>query len=131
MSAVPVGGQVVRPGLKVVRGRRRLPRFAMVPWLAYTMLLALAFLALVYSQTSLNNRAVELDAVRAEVVEAARVGEGLKLEIARLQAPDRVVAKAAELGMRLPDVPLRTLTAETAFGRTDAQVGVADVEAAP
>jgi len=103
----------------------------MVPWLAYTMLLALAFLALVYSQTSLNNRAVELDAVRAEAVEAARVGEGLKLEIARLQAPDRVVAKAAELGMRLPDVPLRTLTADTAFGRTDAQVGVADVEAAP
>lgn len=113
MSAIPVGGdQPVRPVLKVVKGRRSLPRLAMVPWLAYTILLGAAFLGLVYSQTSLNERAMDLDAVRDAVAVASSEQDALRLEIARLQAPDRIVSQAVELGMRRPDVALRTLAAD-------------------
>lgn len=113
MSAIPVGGdQPVRPVLRVVKGRRSLPRLAMVPWIAYTILLGAAFLGLVYSQTSLNQRAMELDAVHDAVVVASAEQDALRLEIARLQAPDRIVSQAVELGMERPAVALRTVTAD-------------------
>ncbi len=135
MSAIPVGGdQPVRPVLKVVKGRRSLPRFAMVPWLAYTILLGAAFLGLVYSQTSLNQRAMELDAVRDAVAVAAAEQDALRLEIARLQAPDRIVSQAIGLGMHLPDVALRTVVADVTPSTATLpaeEPGPRHVEAAP
>ena len=110
MSTVPAPRQRPAPRLAVVRGRRVvLPRVAMAPWLLYTGLLALAFLGLAYAQTSLNATAMELDDLRAETVVARAEGDALRLEIARLSSPDRVIGRAEELGMQLPDVPLRTL----------------------
>lgn len=109
MSAVPVGERSARPRLAVVKGRRRLPRLAMAPWLLYTAMLALAFIGLVYAQSSLNTRAMELDTLTEQRVEAELEGDALRIEIARLSAPDRIVGRAEELGMELPEVPLRTL----------------------
>lgn len=110
MSVVPAPSQKPAPRLAVVRGRRvALPRMAMAPWLLYTGLLALAFLGLVYAQSSLNTRAMELDAIRSQVVVADAEGDAIRLEIARLSSPDRVIGRAEEMGMQLPDVPLRTI----------------------
>ena len=110
MSVVPAPTQKPAPRLAVVRGRRvALPRMAMAPWLLYTGLLALAFLGLVYAQSSLNTRAMELDAIRSQVVVADAEGDAIRLEIARLSSPDRVIGRAEEMGMHLPDVPLRTI----------------------
>ena len=110
MSAVPAPSRKPAPRLAVVRGRRvALPRLAMAPWLLYTGLLALAFIGLVYAQTSLNATAMELDELRAQTVVAQAEGDALRLEIARLSSPDRVIGRAEELGKQLPDVPLREL----------------------
>lgn len=109
MSAVPHPRSEGRPRLAVVRGRRRLPRFALAPWLIYTVLLAVAFLGIIYGQSSLNTRAMELTDLRAQVAAAEAEGQALRLEIARLSAPDRIVTRAEELGLVIPDTALRTL----------------------
>ncbi len=110
MSVVRAPSRERAPRLAIVRGRKvALPRMAMAPWLLYTGLLALAFLGLVYAQTSLNTKAMELDGIRAQVVVAEAEGDAVRLEIARLSSPDRVIGRAEEMGMHLPDVPLRTI----------------------
>lgn len=113
MSAIPVRAGGSRPRLAVVRGVRGLPRLALAPWLLYTALLALAFLGLVYSQSSLNSRAMELAEVQTQTRAAEAQRDALRLEVARLSSPDRVITRAEELGMTLPDVPLRTLLVGT------------------
>jgi cell division protein FtsL len=123
MSAVPVRSAGTRPRLAVVRGARRLPRIALAPWLLYTALLALAFLGLVYSQSSLNTKAIELSQIQAQTRVAEAQRDALRLEVARLAAPDRVITRAEELGMTLPDVPLRTLLVDT--GRRPAPTAAA------
>ncbi len=113
MSAIPLRSARSRPRLAVVRGVRGLPRIALAPWLLYTALLALAFLGLVYSQSSLNTKAMELTAIQAQTHQAEAQRDALRLEVARLSSPDRIISRAEELGMTLPDVPLRTLLVET------------------
>jgi cell division protein FtsL len=120
MSAIPVRSAGSRPRLAVVRGVRSIPRIALAPWLLYTALLALAFLGLVYSQSSLNTKSMELAQIQAETRVVAAQRDALRLEVARLSSPDRVITRAEELGMTLPDVPLRTLLVET--GRRPAPI---------
>lgn len=109
MSAITQPRPEGRPRLAVVRGRRRLPRLALAPWIIYTTLLAVAFLGIIYGQSSLNTRAMELTELRAQVAAAEADGHALRLEIARLSAPDRIVTRAEELGLVIPDMALRTL----------------------
>ncbi len=123
MSAIPVRSAGARPRLAVVRGVRGLPRIALAPWLLYTALLALAFLGLVYSQSSLNTKSIELTGIQAQTRVAEAQRDALRLEVARLAAPDRVITRAEELGMTLSDVPLRTLLVDT--GRRPAPTAAA------
>lgn len=90
------------PGLRVVVGAqaRRRPRVG--AWLLVTLLLAAAFLLLVYSRIALDHSAFVLQEVHRQMeVEEARYWQ-LRLEAAELQTPERIVARAQEMGMVYP-----------------------------
>ncbi len=98
-------------GLTVVKGRARLPRTVMAPWAIYVLMLAIGFLGVVYSQSSLNAQAVELSQLRAQVAVAEAHSDTLRLEIARLRSPKRIAREAELLGMEIPTIRLETLVA--------------------
>lgn len=100
MSARPA--VVAGGGLELVvnRGRAR-PRLR--GWLTFTLLVVAAFLALIYSRVTLDRSAFVLQELEQQTAEAeARYWE-LRLEVARLEAPDRIVRAAEGLGLVYPD----------------------------
>lgn len=108
MTAQPI--TVPRPPrrFRVLHAPKVRPRVG--AWLIVTLLISGIFFGLIYSQTRLNERAIELQRVEASIeAELARM-EGLQLEVARLQSPTRVAPAAEELGMVFP-AERRTLSA--------------------
>jgi len=96
-------------GLTVIVGRRRFSRLIIFPWVVYLLLIGVAFIGLSYAQTSMNTGAMTLEELRQEIsTEAARTAQ-LRLEIARLRSPDRIIEEATALGMGTPSVPLQTV----------------------
>lgn len=90
------------PGLRVLVGAssRRRPRVG--AWLLLTLVLAAAFLLLIYSRIALDHSAFVLQEVHRQMeVEEARYWQ-LRLQAAELQAPERIVARAQEMGMVYP-----------------------------
>lgn len=90
------------PSLRVLVGAqaRRRPRVG--AWLLLTLLLTAAFLLLIYSRIALDHSAFVLQEVHRQMeVEEARYWQ-LRLEAAELQAPERIVARAQEMGMVYP-----------------------------
>ena len=84
-------GTRVRPGARVG------------PWLLLTVVVLAAFFLLIYSRIALDRSAFVIEEIsRQTAVEETRYWE-LRLESARLQSPERIVAAAAELGMVYPD----------------------------
>ena len=98
-------------GLTVIKGRVRLPRTVIAPWLIYVVLLAVGFLGVVYSQSSLNAQAVQLSGLERNIAAAAAHSDTLRLEIARLRSPKRIALEAEALGMEIPTIHLETLVA--------------------
>lgn len=98
-------------GLTVIKGRVRLPRMVVAPWLVYVVLLAVGFLGVVYSQSSLNSQAVQLSELRGRIAEAEAHSDTLRLEIANLRSPKRIALEATALGMEIPTIHLETLVA--------------------
>lgn len=98
-------------GLTVIKGRVRLPRTVIAPWLIYVVLLTLGFLGVVYSQSSLNSQAVQLSELRGRIAEAEAHSDTLRLEIANLRSPKRIALEAKALGMEIPTIQLETLVA--------------------
>lgn len=98
-----------RAPVRVVAGSRRArPRIG--GWVVYTVVVALAFFGLIYSQTSLDSSAFELKELEAQIaVEEAEYQE-LRLMVARLQSPARIAPAAEDLGMVLPH-SMQTVTA--------------------
>ena len=102
----------VRPlGLSVVKGRARLPHMVLAPWILYVVLLAVGFLAVVYSQSALSAQGIELAQVRSQIAEAEALSDTLRLEIAALRSPHRIATEAEALGMQLPTIRIETLVA--------------------
>lgn len=90
------------PGLRVLVGgsARRAPRLG--AWLLLTVVVLAAFFLLIYSRITLDRSSFVLQEIgRQMAVEETRYWE-LRLESARLQAPERIVTRAQELGMVYP-----------------------------
>ncbi len=89
------------PGLDVVAGAAlRLPRLR--GWLLFTLAVVGAFFLVIYSRIALDRSAFELADLDTRIAaEESRYWE-LRLDLARLQAPDRVMRRAEELGMVYP-----------------------------
>ncbi|MBS1195437.1 MAG: hypothetical protein H6R33_157 [Actinobacteria bacterium] len=91
------------PGLRVVVGTPARPAPRLGPWLLLTVVVLAAFFLLIYSRIALDRSAFVIEEIgRQTAVEETRYWE-LRLESARLQAPERIIARAQELGMVYPD----------------------------
>lgn len=84
------------------------PRIA--SWVVYSIVIAVAFFGLIYSQTRLNQSALVIQDIERQIVAELEVAEDLRLQAARLMSPARVQPAASELGMVFPS-SLETLTA--------------------
>lgn len=107
MTARPLPRTQNRPRIRVIAGHaRRRPRIA--PWLLFTLLAVVTFFALIYSRTVLSDSAFRLEEVEQRITEEQVSYQQLRLEIARLQSPERVDPLARQLGLVLPH-EVRTL----------------------
>ena len=97
----PLSRLVKRPQLRVLPGRDA-RRPAMGPWLLFSTIAILAFFAIIWSRTTLDRTAFELQELEGRIAaEQARYGE-LRLEVARLESPSRIAPLAEEMGMVFP-----------------------------
>ena len=72
------------------------------PWVLFAVVVVIAFFALILSRVWLDRSAVYLDDVEQEIaVEEARLRD-LRVEVARLQDPDRITAVAISKGLVYP-----------------------------
>ena len=91
------------PGLRVLPGAAARPAPRLGAWLVLTVVVLAAFFLLIYSRIALDRSAFVLEEIsRQTAVEETRYWE-LRLESARLQSPERIVARAQEMGMVYPD----------------------------
>ncbi|MCP3975364.1 MAG: hypothetical protein GY720_12840 [bacterium] len=74
------------------------------PWLIFAGVVVVAFFGLIFSRVSLDRSGFELDDLEEQIaIEEARRGD-LRVEVARLQDPNRINAIAAEIGLVYPTV---------------------------
>jgi cell division protein FtsL len=90
-----------RPALKVVPRQVRRRRAGVVLTLGVATLFAL-MLGLVAFQARIAQDQLRLDRVETELREAESQFARLRLEVARLESPDRIVAEAEALGLERP-----------------------------
>ena len=71
-------------------------------WIVFALAVIVAFFGLIFSRTSLDRSAFVLESLERQIAtEQARVGE-LRVEVARLQAPERIAMLAEEMGLVFP-----------------------------
>ncbi len=90
-----------RPALKVVPRRVRRRRAGVVLSLGVATLFAL-MLGLVAFQARIAQDQLRLDRVETDLREAEARFAQLRLQVARLESPDRIVAEAVRLGLQRP-----------------------------
>ena len=73
------------------------------PLLIFVLAVVIAFFAVIYSRISLDRTAFEIQLLDREIAAQEQVHWDLRVEHARLQAPDRITQRAAELGLVYPD----------------------------
>lgn len=79
------------------------PRRRLQPFVVFSLAVVAAFFAVIFIRVSLDSTAFQLDELETRIAaEEARHWE-LRLEIARLQAPDRIQAAATSMGMVFPE----------------------------
>ena len=105
-----------RTPIRVIPGRGIQP-LRIAPWLLFTALVVFIFFALIYSRTALSDSAFRLKEVEAQIAQEEATFQQLRLEVARLQSPERIGPLAEGIGLVLPD-QVRTVEA----------VGVASLE---
>lgn len=103
-----------RPQIRVIPGRGR-QTLRMTPWLLFTALVVFIFFALIYSRTTLSDSAIRLEEVESQIVQQQAAYQQLRLEVARLQSPERIVPLAEDIGLVLPD-QVRTVEAAGVTG---------------
>lgn len=114
MTARPIPVPRRRPDIRVITGRGTKP-LRMAPWLLFTALVIFVFFALIYSRTTLSDSAFRLTEVEAQIAQEEAAYQQTRLEVARLQSPERIVPLAGELGLVLPD-QVRTVQAAGVTG---------------
>ena len=91
------GGRHV--GVRTHRRNRPVVR----PLVIFTMAVILVFFAVIYSRISLDRTAFELQSLDREIAAEQERHWDLRVEYARLQAPDLITQRAAALGLVYPD----------------------------
>jgi cell division protein FtsL len=90
------------PSLRVLAGSHSRPTPRLGAWLLLTAVVLAAFFLLIYSRIALDRSAFVIEEIsRQMAVEESRYWQ-LRLEAAELQAPERIVARAQEMGMVYP-----------------------------
>jgi cell division protein FtsL len=91
-----------RPGLQVLVGAReaRSPRVG--AWLLLTVTVLAAFFLLIYSRIALDRSAFDLQEIERQMSAQESRYWDLRLQVADLQAPERIVERAAQMGMVYP-----------------------------
>jgi cell division protein FtsL len=72
------------------------------PWIAFILAVVVAFFAMIYSRTSLDRSAFDLTELEAQIAEEEARHWDLRVEVARLQNPDRIAEVAKGMGMVFP-----------------------------
>lgn len=114
MTAHPAPVRQKRPHIRVLPGRGFQP-LRMAPWFLFTALVIFVFFALIYSRTTLSDSAFRLKEVEAQIAQEESTYQQLRLEVARLQSPERVVPLAEQIGLVLPE-QVRTVEASGVTG---------------
>ena len=83
------------------------------------MTVVIGFAAVAMHATLAQDQLV-LDTNRVKVQQAERINQHLRVEVAELESPDRIVAVAASLGMKSPDEVTFMPAAGTGVQVTDA-----------
>ena len=96
------------PSMRVIEGASG-PKPRVTAWILYLIVIALAFFGLIYSQTRLNQSALEIQEIESLIAAEHEIAEDLSLQVARLRSPARVQPAAVDLGMVFPSF-LETLT---------------------
>lgn len=102
MTLQPIPKTGTDGGLRVLKGRRRLRKPSIAPWMIMVMIAVVAFLGLGFARTSLDRSAFELAELNKAIDEHEALNEQLRLEVARLENPARIAPLAHELGMVIP-----------------------------
>lgn len=74
-----------------------------VPLLFFTVLVVAIFFAMIYLRIAMDRSAFELDSVNDQVVLEQSRTLDLRLELAQLQDPQRIAARAAQIGLVYPE----------------------------
>ena len=96
-----------RVGLHGIAGSAK-PRPRLHPWLVFAVAVIVAFFGLIYSRISLDRSAFTLEELERQIVTEEARHWDLRMEVARLQSPQRITTIAQDMGMIYP-VELRTL----------------------
>jgi hypothetical protein len=108
MTARPLAIPRPRPHLRVVPGRPT-PAPRLAPWVFFTTVALLAFFGLIFSRIALDRSAFVLEELEDQIALEEVRYQGVRLEVARLQSPQRVLHQAEEMGLVFP-AEVRTLS---------------------
>ena len=99
-------------------GGRSKTRPVVRPLVIFILAVTVAFFAVIYSRISLDRTAFDLQLLDREIAAEEQRHWDLRAEHARLQAPDRITERAAELGLVYPDdrQTIEVTGAESAVG---------------
>ncbi len=97
---VAVPRQVAAPLRLLHNHKVRIPHLGM--WVVYTFLAIIAFFGLIYSRTALDASAFELQQLETGIAEEQERFQQLRLEVARLSSPERIIPAAEEMGLIFP-----------------------------
>jgi cell division protein FtsL len=95
--------ETTRPSLRVLRGGKTVSstRKKVLVTLAVVALVSIAFAA-VFMHASLARTQLSIDKLNIDITQAERMNQRLRVEVATLEAPDRIVSVAQELGLQPP-----------------------------
>ncbi len=103
---------------RLARRRRAASRPVARPLVVFTVAVILVFFGVIYSRISLDRIAFELHGIEQTIAEEERLHWDLRLELARLQDPNRIAEAAAELGLVYPEERI-TIEAPGVVATTD------------
>ncbi len=103
MTARPAQRDQRHPGFHLIPGMGPAHRPRLRPWLVFVFFVILAFFGLIVSRISLDRSAFVLDELEDQITVAEADHWDLRLEVARLQDPERIAAAAKEMGLVFPE----------------------------